>query len=82
MIKVIHASYLGDYQVALVFSDSTEAVYDGKSLLSRDGALVDALRDEDYFKRLFVEAGAVCWPNGLELAPARLYEVSRVTEPD
>lgn len=81
MIKVIQASHLGDYQVALVFSDSTEAVYDGKSLLSRDGALVDALRDENYFKRLFVDAGALCWPNGLELAPARLYEVSRVTEP-
>jgi hypothetical protein len=81
MIKILAARYLNDYQVKLDFSDGREAVFDGKGLLNRDGSLVEALRSEEYFKRLFVDAGALCWPNGLELAPARLYEVSIMTEP-
>ena len=81
MIKLLAAHYLNNYQVALDFSDGREAVFDGKSLLNRDGSLVEALRSEEFFKRLFVDAGALCWPNGLELAPARLYEVSRMMEP-
>ena len=81
MIKLLAAHYLGEYQVALDFSDGKEAVFDGNSLLNRDGSLVEALRSEEFFKRLFVDSGALCWPNGLELSPARLYEVSRLTEP-
>jgi len=30
--------------------------------------------------RLFIEAGALCWPNGLELSPSRLYEKCMTTE--
>jgi len=80
MIKVITASYLGNYQVALVFSDGKEGVFDGTSLLQRNGKLVEVLRDEAYFRRLFVDTGALCWPNGLELAPSRLYEMCKMTE--
>jgi len=38
------------------------------------------LRKEDYLRRFFIDAGALCWPNGLELSPARLYEASRLME--
>ncbi len=81
MIKLLAARYLNDYQVKLGFSDGREAVFDGKTLLNRDGSLVEALRNEDYFKRFFIDAGALCWPNGLELSPARLYQVSKISEP-
>ena len=74
MIKVITARYLGNYQVALVFSDNKAGLLDGTSLLQRHGTLIKALRDENFFKLLFFDMGALCWPNGLELSPARLYE--------
>ena len=80
MIKVIEAKYLGDFQVGLTFSDGHEGVFDGKALLEKSGPLLDALRTETYFKRCFVDAGALSWPNGLELAPARLYETCRKLE--
>jgi hypothetical protein len=48
--------------------------FDGHILLNRQGQLLDALRDEKMFGRCFVDAGALCWPNGLELSPAKLYE--------
>ena len=34
------------------------------------------LKDPDYFAKAFVdeELGTVCWPNGADIAPERLYE--------
>lgn len=74
MIKVIEARYRGNFEYELVFSDGLSGLFDGRKLLSRQGCLLDALRDEKYFKRALIDAGALCWPNGLELSPARLYE--------
>lgn len=74
MIKLIEARYLGNFQVALHFSDGREGVFDGCALLQRSGPLLEPLRAEPYFRRFFVDAGALCWPNGLELTPARLHE--------
>jgi hypothetical protein len=74
MIKLIEAHYKGDFQVALTFSDGKEGVFDGQGLLQRSGPLLEPLRNEAYFRRVFIDAGALCWPNGLELSPARLYE--------
>ncbi len=79
MIKVTTARYLGNYQVAIVFSDNKEGIFDGTSLLQRDGTLIAALRDENFFRRLFVDMGALGWPNGLELSPSRLYENCKMT---
>jgi len=74
MIKVTGFRYLGDYQVALNFSDGKEGTFDGHALLRRNGPLLNPLREESYFQRMFLDAGALCWPNGLELSPARLHE--------
>ncbi len=73
MIKIIQARYTGNFQVALNFSDGESGVFDGSTLLQRQGALLEPLRDESYFRRVFIDAGALCWPNGLELSPAKLY---------
>ena len=80
MIKLIHAKYDGDYRVLLTFSDGHQALFDGQQLLQREGPLLDALRNEAYFKRVFIDAGALCWPNGLELSPLKLYETLALTE--
>lgn len=74
MIKLIEARYQGEFRVALRFSDGKEGIFDGRELLKRSGPLLDPLRDESYFKRVFIDAGALSWPNGLELSPARLHE--------
>ena len=78
MIKIIEVRYLGDFQIGLQFSSGFEGVFDGHLLLQRQGPLLEPLRSEDYFRRFFVDAGALCWPNGLELSPTRLRETCRV----
>ena len=77
MIKLIDARYQGNFQVALSFSDGKQGTFDGGSLLQRSGSLLEPLREETFFRRFFIDAGALCWPNGLELSPARLHEMCR-----
>ena len=81
MIKLIKARYQGEFQVSLSFSDGKEGVFDGRELLKRNGPLLEPLRDETYFKRMFIDAGALSWPNGLELSPAWLHETCRALTP-
>jgi hypothetical protein len=77
MIKILKAKYLGDYQVELTFSDGFIGLFDGKKLLNRKGSLLDPLRDESFFKKFYIEVGALSWPHGLELSPNKLYQESK-----
>ena len=81
MIKLLEVRYASEYVLALRFSDGREGVFDGRLLLKRSGPLLDALRDEVFFRRAFIDMGALCWPNGLELSPSRLYEICLTHEP-
>jgi hypothetical protein len=44
--------------------------------IERRGGVFEALKDPAYFAKAFVddELGTVCWPNGVDIAPERLYE--------
>jgi len=75
MISIINAKYLGDLQVGLSFSDGKTGVFDGKKFLQQKGTLLEPLRDESFFKRFFIDAGALAWPHGLELSPSRLHQI-------
>lgn len=76
MIKVLNASLADTFKLKLDFSDHTHGVFDASAYLaSRSGPLLDKLRESSYFKRFFIDAGALCWPNGLEISPARLHEL-------
>jgi hypothetical protein len=77
LIKRLEAHYRGGHQIDRVFSDGQHGVFDVRAYLAaRQGSLLDPLQDESYLQRWFIDAGALCWPNGLELSPARLHEVS------
>lgn len=80
MIKILSARYLGNFKVMLEFSDGAEGEFDGHALLAHSGPLLTPLRDEAYFSRHFLDAGALCWPNGLDLSPSRLREQVRAIE--
>ena len=80
MIKLLDVKTLTPHQLELSFSDHTRGVFDGAYYLaSRQGPLLEALRDSSYFARCFVDAGALCWPNGLELSATRLHELVNTT---
>lgn len=69
---VTSAEYKGDYKIALTFDDETKGVVDFEDWL--DGPVFEPLRDPSEFQRFFIEAGAIAWPNGADIAPETLYE--------
>jgi hypothetical protein len=80
VIKLLDVKTIAPHQLELTFSDHSLGVFDGANyLVSRQGPLLENLRDPAYFARCFVDAGALCWPNGLELSGARLRELAGST---
>lgn len=79
MIKILSATYLRDYQIALVFSDGLKGNFDLAAYLrTHQGPLLAPLLDETYARRCSVEAGALTWPNGLQLSPRRLHDLCQM----
>jgi hypothetical protein len=73
MIKLTSIAVLTHPQIALTFSDGSSGTWSAVDIISRDTELTRPLADSTYFARAFVEAGALAWPNGLELAAHSLH---------
>jgi hypothetical protein len=73
MIKIIQAQYLEQRVLRLYFSDNSYGDYDLQPLIDRKTELTIPLEDEAYFKLFFLELGALCWRNGLELSPGNIH---------
>jgi Protein of unknown function (DUF2442) len=74
LIEVTDVRVLGHYHLRLTFSDGRVGDVDVSDIRNK-GNLFEDLRDPDYFARVRVdpEVGTIAWPNGLDLAPERLY---------
>jgi DNA-binding XRE family transcriptional regulator len=74
MIDVTSVQYEGGFRLQLGFEDGTQGVADlGNELVGKLRVLRD---DPERFAAAFVDAGTVCWPGGLDLAPSRLYALA------
>lgn len=73
MIKLLSLRVAGGHELDLEFSDGASARWSGAELIARATELTEPLADPTYFARAFIEAGALAWPNGLELSPANLH---------
>jgi Protein of unknown function (DUF2442) len=73
MIKITQAHYVQQRVLRLSFSDNSYGDYDLQPLINRQTELVMPLNDESYFKQFFLELGALCWRNGLELSPSNIH---------
>ena len=74
MIKITNATYLKDWMIKIDFSDNSYAEIDFSYLLSKNTPLTDMLKDEEYFKSFYIDCGAICWDNSLELDPLVLHD--------
>ena len=78
MIDVVSVHPLGDYRLRIAFSDDSVGVHDFSSTAARDGEMVRPLKHPAFFARVFVELGALTWPNGFDLDPIALHECMAV----
>lgn len=74
MLHISNAEYLGDYRVRFVFDNGREGVADLHSMIFDDSRSVfSPLRDKDNFQQFYIEHGALCWADGLDVAPEYIY---------
>ena len=78
MIKLIAMTVNDGGQLTLTFSDGSHGMWSADSLIERDTELTRPLADRAYFARAFIEAGALAWPNGLELSAWTLHDELRI----
>ena len=72
MQSVISLRPLDDYRLEVSFDDGTSGVVSLKDRLF--GPMFEPLREVTLFRQVRVdEFGAVCWPNGADLAPDALH---------
>jgi hypothetical protein len=72
---VVRAEYRGQYRIHLVFNDGVQNTVDFEMWLA--GPVFEPLRNQDYFRRFFLEGGTIAWPNGADIAPETLYEQAK-----
>jgi len=80
--RVATVETLPGKRLRVCFADGTIGEVDLGILLGKEemrGTVFEPLaRNPDLFQRVFVdEFGAVCWPNGADLAPDAMYDAIR-----
>jgi hypothetical protein len=74
IIDVTSVKPVGGFKLRVTFSDGSAGVHDCSSTAACDGEMVQPLKDPAFFARVFVELGALTWPNGFDLDPIALHD--------
>ena len=74
MIDVVSVKPMGGFRLLIAFSDGLVGVHVFSSTAARDGEMVRPLTDHAFFARVFVEHGALTWPNGFALDSIALHD--------
>ncbi len=69
LTKVTSLERLGGFRLRVRFNDGSGGVHDFAAMTNEPGPMLEPLRDEGYFARVFLEFGAPTWPNGFDIAP-------------
>ena len=74
MIDVVGVRLLGGFKLEIEFSDGTTGVCDFQFVTARTGPMIEPLKDPVDFGRVFIEDGALTWPNGYDWDPIALHD--------
>lgn len=72
----INAAYIGKFRLLVEFETGELKIADFSSYKNRDMGEFSDLKNEEYFKTFFIKDGDLQWPNGWDVAPDYLYEIS------
>ena len=71
---IIEAEYMRDYIVKLKFDDGCAKIVDLEPY-AQSGGVFSKFPDKEFFKKFFIDLNTMCWPNGADIAPERLFEI-------
>ena len=69
--QVVEARHITGFVVSTRFDDGTEKQIDISQWFK--GPVFESPKDPKIFKKFFIEAGTLAWPNGVDIAPEALY---------
>jgi hypothetical protein len=69
LVKIRRLEKVGGFRLRVSFDDGSAGEHDFASLVKEPGPMLEPLRDETYFARVFLEFGAPTWPNSFDIAP-------------
>jgi hypothetical protein len=73
--RVVSAKALPDYRIAVEFVDGVSGIVDlHLRVKSERAGVFSDLADVTLFQQLYVQWGAVTWPNELDLAPDAMHD--------
>ena len=72
--SIVNAEYRGDFRIQVTFNDGVQEVLDFSQWF--EGPIFEPLKNQGYFRRFFVDGGAITWPNGADIAPETLYDAA------
>ena len=75
LIHVRRFKRLGAYRLKLWFTDGQSGDWDFSDLANRTGPMTEPFKDPAYFDRVFLEMGALTWPNGYDWSSEALNAV-------
>ena len=73
LVHIRRIKRLGSYRLKLWFTDGRSGEWDFSGLVRDTGPMVEPFKDPAYFDRVFLEMGALTWPNGFDWSPEALH---------
>jgi Protein of unknown function (DUF2442) len=67
--KVVETKVLAPHVLRVTFRDGYSGVHDFAWFKSEHGPITEPLASPEYFARVFLENGALTWPNGYDMCP-------------
>ena len=75
LAKIVKVERMKDFILRVYFSDGSSGAHDFGGLTKEDGEMIKPLRDPAFFACVFLDWGALTWPNGFDLCPDALYDI-------
>ncbi len=72
----VNAAYIGNFKLLIEFENGELRMADFSHYKKRNMGDFSDLKNEEYFKSFFIKDGDLQWPNGWDVAPDHLYEMS------
>ncbi len=72
----VNAAYIGRFRILIEFENGELRTVDFSKYKQRKLGEFSDLKNEEYFKTFFIRNGDLQWPNGWDIAPDYLYDIS------
>ena len=73
IVKVVNLKALAGHRLWVKFSDGSEGIRDYSDLISEGGTMVEPLRDQSFFDKVYISFGVPSWPNGFDVDAINLH---------